>query len=366
MRAYLSGLAVALALLAAQPAAAATCYQECAQTCCNYYASPYYDKYAGYYYNYYPAPANYVCTQTDYDAGANYYGTYNCPTACNPHECPTAVPELELWYVSHNPSTGDWGFDQCKSPNEGYSPAAAINAYRFGDGSYTSTGQYIAYAKAADASLIPVQKTYKCVRTVSIYQPANPPNVPYGFWTTKYDYFVSTSSYCQGQTYQGIEGPTLATSATEGSQNKLLMLCYMPTTTQAQGQAWSEYRVSDTCSGGTWVENLGYARLEQRGLNGNQGSLAENGECSAANCMGQCGKDCEGILSFHINTSACMAHDQCVCNHGNNIWAWECLGDFALAAVSFVVGMVEQIVQSIIEAIGNFLEAIFDFLFGWL
>lgn len=312
MRATITGVIVAFALLAgAQSASAATCYQQCSYWDSCTYQYVYYD--------------------------------------CNPYECgPKPVAEMEASYITHNWETGDWGYavNYTQCPYKGaYVAAAQIQAYRYSNGYATGTTW-------------PAYQTYLCKRGLYVG----------GYY--KYDDYLSLSTSCQGVgTYYGL-GPVFLQSNYEGADNIPMYLCQDTTNVQGGGGAWADYKVYpyaptlglNGCTN-TWVAFLGYAKVDKSAPAGT-GDFGVKDACDSS-CVGQCGVNCNGIAGFHVNSNGCYQHDMCVINHGCNIWALDCLGWFAVAAVEFVVNVVAQIVESVIDAIGNVIKAVVDFLCFW-
>ncbi|HEY3357291.1 MAG TPA: hypothetical protein VGQ83_28835 [Polyangia bacterium] len=310
MRSYLSSVIVALALLAgAQPASATTgtCY-DTAWSQCSYYDS---------------------CL------GWRYYDCYP-QVFTNPHACPeTPTPELEKVYLSYNGSTGDYGYEWCTS-KAGYNAAAEVSVYR---GAYNN-------AIGTPWGAHPI---YQCTRSVYFN----------GYWKT--DDYASTSPYCQGGTYTGQAMGYLLDGPSDPGGNYMLYLCYIPTQVQAGGGTWWEFRVSTSCPGGYVYEYLGYARQNAAV---SEGTVAGN-TCDAAHCYGECGADCDGVFGKHYVTDACYAHDKCVCENGGNIWAIQCMGDFVLAAISYVWAAATELIESIIGAIWNGIKHVLHALCFW-
>jgi hypothetical protein len=91
-----------------------------------------------------------------------------------------------------------------------------------------------------------------------------------------------------------------------------------------------------------WASNVYYT----------DGVLAQAG--STSDCIGRCGAGCGGWMPFggNIYTSECRAHDECVAAHG--FLYPECIYDFGVAAISYLVQVGKNLISKAWNAIAHF------------
>jgi hypothetical protein len=241
-----------------------------------------------------------------------------------------AVAENINLYLNYNVKTGDWGTSNCDTV-AGYTVAAQAGLYR---DSANNAGA------GTPCAATPV---YHCVRNVVVN----------GY--TKKDVYLDKNCATRGGTSLGAAGYVLNSACESGAT--ALYLCgyyvYATGTGAAGAPIWFEYRASTSCSGGTSYGLLGYVQ-------GDLYAPTEFGDGCDLSCMGQCGKNCADPLGGgSVYTSQCMAHDQCVVDHGCQPFAIACLAKFVAAAVSYVVAKVKSLVKSIIKGIKKLFSKIF-------
>jgi hypothetical protein len=236
----------------------------------------------------------------------------------------SAVAEKTELYLSYNLQTGDWGVSNC-DVLPGYTVAAKASMY-------PDSANNMGGGTPCSASMV-----YLCQRAVYVG----------GYY--KYDLFGSKNCANYGASQIGTLGYALDSNCDGGTA---LYLCgyYVYATGTGQGGApiWYEYRTSTSCSGGSQYEFLGYVKGELYAPN-------DWGTNCGLDCFGSCGADCKDPLGGTPKyTPQCLAHDQCVVDHGCNIWSLDCLGDFIAAAASYVVAVVKSFWEGVKKAWNKF------------
>jgi hypothetical protein len=298
---------------------------------------------------------NYYCRYYEYNGyGWNYSGyctsanTYAQSGNCCPvADAPQYAPELDRVYLLYNYATGDMAPGWCDSLS-GYSLISAFQVYRGATVNKDTPGTLSGLPWAN-------HPIYQCTRTVSVYNQN-------GAYYNKTDLFLTRESNCNGYGTMIQQMGYALDAASEGSENSRALSCWYNATPQNGGNPWWEIRVefATSCSSGyAPISDLGYIRFSSGGSEGEMSNGPDT--CDAAHCYGECGKDCNGLIGTHITTSACYAHDLCVCQHNNDLLDPACYGKFILAAASWVVAAAVKLLRSIV----NFVKHVLHFLCFW-
>lgn len=300
---------------------------------------------------------NYYCRWYEYNGYGWDYGSYcttsltqaNANACCAPAALNTKAPEVQRLFFMRDGATGDSGVSTCDQGRSGRytTPMYYVDLYRALNNAEVGTAGWGGYT------------LYQCVRGGPLGQS---------------DEYLSTSSTCAAGSYYGSRvdyatpaGYTLA-GGYEGTNSVALYLC-SATAYDAYGGYWTELRVDpNACAAGsTQIQFLGYARAQPYVAGEKDGTMKGEADLCDPNhpCFGECGKDCDGLFGTHKKTSECLAHDRCVCEHGNNAWAMDCLGDFLLAGVSWVVSVFVSLVKTVIGFVVSVVKSIFRALCFW-
>lgn len=255
----------------------------------------------------------------------------------------------QMTYFVQDSATQEFGVDLC------------------GDG---RDGRYLTPVFAAGLFLDPVgPQVYRCTigtrwgyGVTDEYLTTDPNCAIQYCYYDNYGYYYCYT-YAQGTRDDSFPARYLASSPIDSNMVPLYLCQYSHKDYYGYGKNYIDYVVWPSyCQTGSQMAFLGYAYSKPAGAADGEVLQSAYDQCVAGSgCWGECGADCGGVLGTHYSTSSCLAHDECVCRNGGNVWALECIPGFIVAAVSWVVAAVKSFVKSVFRAIGKIFKKILHF-----